>query len=76
MDRQKVDQRAPHQVMRITQLRDHPVRMLVVFGTPLVFATTGFLHLLAGHPAPKPRSTPSCATMPRCGSPSTSSTWC
>jgi hypothetical protein len=32
--------------MRITQLRAHPLRMLVVFGTPVAFATTGLLHLV------------------------------
>jgi hypothetical protein len=43
----EVDQHAPHQVMRITELRAHPLRMLVVFGTPIAFATTGFLHEVA-----------------------------
>ena len=51
MDTHEIDQHAPHQtprqVMSITQLRAHPLRMLVVFGTPVAFATTGFLHLLA-----------------------------
>lgn len=50
MDKQEVDQHAPHQaphrVASITKLRAHPLRMLVVFGTPIAFATTGFLHLV------------------------------
>src|SRR5215468_5581558 len=47
MHTHEVDQHAPHQVMRITELRAHPLRMLVVFGAPLAFATTGFLHEVA-----------------------------
>jgi len=50
MDTHEVDQQAPHhtphEVMSITGLRAHPLRMLVVFGTPVAFATTGFLHLV------------------------------
>jgi len=50
MHTHEVDQHAPHQtpheVMSITGLRAHPLRMLVVFGTPVAFATTGFLHLV------------------------------
>jgi len=50
MDTHEVDRHAPHQtpheVMSITGLRAHPLRMLVVFGTPVAFATTGFLHLV------------------------------
>ena len=46
MDQHEVDQHTPHQVMRITQLRAQPLRMLVVFGTPVAFATTGLLHLV------------------------------
>jgi len=37
---------ASGQVMGITELRAHPVRMLVVCGAPIVFAVTGFLHLV------------------------------
>jgi hypothetical protein len=43
---------ASGQIMSITELRTHPVRMLVVFGTPLTFAITGFLHLVPGGGAP------------------------
>jgi hypothetical protein len=32
--------------MGITELRAHPGRILVVFGTPIAFAITGFLHLV------------------------------
>src|SRR5215472_18024423 len=50
MHTHEVDQHAPHptphEVMSITGLRAHPLRMLVVFGTPVAFATTGFLHLV------------------------------
>jgi len=54
MDTQDLDQHAPPDAahgaqqadMRITQLRSHPLRMLVVFATPVAFATTGFLHLV------------------------------
>lgn len=42
----EVDQHAAHQAMSITKLRAHPLRMLVVFGTPIAFATTGLLHLV------------------------------
>ena len=33
--------------MGITELRAHPGRILIVFGTPIAFAITGFLHLVA-----------------------------
>ena len=50
MDTHEVDQHAPHQapheVTGISGLRAHPLRMLVVFSTPVAFATTGFLHLV------------------------------
>jgi hypothetical protein len=46
MDTRQVDQYTPDQVMGIGELRAHPLRMLVVFGTPVAFATTGFLHLV------------------------------
>jgi hypothetical protein len=50
MDTHEVDQhpphQAPHDVTGISGLRAHPLRMLVVFGTPVAFATTGFLHLV------------------------------
>jgi len=50
MDTHEVDQHAPHQapheVTGISGLRAHPLRMLLVFGTPVAFATTGFLHLV------------------------------
>jgi hypothetical protein len=46
MDTRQVDQYTPDQVMGITGLRAHPLRMLVVFGTPVAFAITGFLHLV------------------------------
>jgi hypothetical protein len=39
-------------VMGITELRAHPGRMLVVFGTPIAFAITGFLHLVPKTDAP------------------------
>jgi cytochrome bd-type quinol oxidase subunit 2 len=40
------------QVMGITELRAHPGRILVVFGTPIAFAITGFLHLVPETDAP------------------------
>jgi hypothetical protein len=40
------------QVMGITDLRAHPGRILVVFGTPIAFAITGFLHLVPEADAP------------------------
>src|SRR6266508_4873930 len=43
----RLTRQGPHQVMSITQLRAHPPRMLVVFGTPVAFATTGLVHLVA-----------------------------
>jgi len=54
MDTHYVDQHTTHEaphhaqhgVMTVTQLRSHPLRMLVVFGTPVAFATTGLLHLV------------------------------
>jgi hypothetical protein len=46
MDIYEVDLQAPHHATSISQLRAHPLRMLVVFGTPVAFATTGFLHLV------------------------------
>ena len=33
--------------MGIAELRAHPGRILIVFGTPIAFAITGFLHLVA-----------------------------
>jgi hypothetical protein len=33
------------QVTRVTDLRAHPGRILIVFGAPIAFAITGFLHL-------------------------------
>jgi cytochrome bd-type quinol oxidase subunit 2 len=38
--------------MGITELRAHPGRILVVFGTPIAFAITGFLHLVPETDAP------------------------
>ena len=38
--------------MGITDLRPHPGRILTVFGAPIAFAITGFLHLLADGDAP------------------------
>jgi hypothetical protein len=38
--------------MGITELRAHPGRILVMFGTPLAFAITGFLHLVPAGDAP------------------------
>src|SRR5215510_13715442 len=46
MDTYEVDRQAPQHTTSINQLRAHPLRMLVVFGTPVAFATTGFLHLV------------------------------
>src|SRR5215831_21418281 len=46
MDTRQVDQYTPDQVIGISGLRAHPLRMLVVFGTPVAFAITGFLHLV------------------------------
>ena len=40
------------QVMGITDLRAHPGRILIVFGAPIAFAVTGFLHLVADGDAP------------------------
>jgi hypothetical protein len=40
------------QVMRVTDLRAHPGRILIVFGAPIAFAITGFLHLVADGDAP------------------------
>jgi hypothetical protein len=36
----------------ITDLRPHPGRILTVFGAPIAFAITGFLHLVADGDAP------------------------
>jgi hypothetical protein len=38
--------------MGITDLRPHPGRILIVFGAPIAFAITGFLHLVADGDAP------------------------
>jgi hypothetical protein len=38
--------------MGITDLRAHPGRILIVFGAPIAFAVTGFLHLVADGDAP------------------------
>jgi len=46
MDTYEADLRAPQHTTSIIQLRTHPLRMLVVFGTPVAFAITGFLHLV------------------------------
>jgi hypothetical protein len=35
------------QVTRVTDLRAHPGQILIVFGAPIAFAITGFLHLVA-----------------------------
>jgi len=35
------------QVLRISELRSHPARMLVMFGTPTAFLITGLLHVVA-----------------------------
>ena len=40
------------QVMGIAELRAHPGRILIVFGTPIAFAITGFLHLVADGDVP------------------------
>ncbi len=40
------------QVMGISDLRAHPGRILVVFGTPIAFAIAGFLHLVSDGDAP------------------------
>jgi hypothetical protein len=38
--------------MGIADLRAHPGRVLIVFGTPIAFAITGFLHLVADGDVP------------------------
>jgi hypothetical protein len=38
--------------MGITDLRAHPGRILIVFGTPIAFAITGVLHLVGDGDAP------------------------
>ena len=38
--------------MGIAELRAHPGRILIVFGTPIAFAITGFLHLVADGDVP------------------------
>ena len=38
--------------MGITKLRAHPERILIVFGTPIAFAITGCLHLVADGDVP------------------------
>jgi hypothetical protein len=38
--------------MGITEPRAHPERILIVFGTPIAFAITGFLHLVADGDVP------------------------
>lgn len=80
MDTHEVDQHATHQtprqVMSITQLRAHPLRMLVVSGTPAAFAATGLLHLLAWPSGSNAGIYTGSAATPRCGSPSTSSSFC
>jgi len=53
MDTHEIDQQAPHQVMRIAELRVHLPRMLVVLGTPVAFAVTGLLELLGLVPWPR-----------------------
>ena len=57
MNTREVDQHLPHQAPRevagITGLRAHPLRMLVVFGTPVAFAATGLLQLLGLVPWPR-----------------------
>src|SRR5215831_19641673 len=53
MHKHGVDRQAPHQVMRIAGLRAHPLRMVVVFGTPVAFAATGLLQLFGLFPWPR-----------------------
>lgn len=36
------------ETLRIVDLRSHPGRTLVVYGTPIAFAITGMLHIVAG----------------------------
>jgi hypothetical protein len=38
--------------MGITDLRAHPGRILIIFGAPIAFAITGFLHLVADGDVP------------------------
>jgi hypothetical protein len=40
------------EVMRFTDLRAHPGRIVIVFGASIAFAITGFLHLVADGDAP------------------------
>jgi len=54
MDTREVDRQAAQHATTISQLRSHPLRMLVVFGTPIAFATTGFLHLVPWRDDPVP----------------------
>jgi len=49
---QHVPHQAPHEIISITGLRAHPLRMLVVFGTPVAFAATGLLQLFGLVPWP------------------------
>jgi len=50
------------QVLRITQLRSHPARMLVVFGAPTAFLVTGLRTWLpqAGRTAEPTDASPDC----------------
>jgi len=47
-DRPATDVATSQQVLKISELRTHPGRALVVFGAPIAFIVTGSLHVVAG----------------------------